>query len=224
VDWYEGSADRFDQGLLRIAGDNATTGEIGDWLDSRNYNWTFSGGGFAVDTRKAYKGWAMMQIMSPENVGLSLGMYSPSKLPSTRGLNLALPAVSAASNIEKAAWAQTTFSTSFSKTGQKILSKAAGQPIRGIDDAVVALKSGKLSVSDLPIDVVVREGSTLMLNTRSSVTLTKAGIPRSQWNVVNRTGQELYENLLNGQLQRNNLTNAGTNAVRQSGTQNVISY
>ena len=171
---------------------------------------------------------AMMEIFSPDNVGLTLGIYSPSKLPNTKGSNLTLPlvddAVSAAVNIEKGAWAQTTFRTSFSKKGQEILSEAARQPVQSIDDAVGALQSGKLSVNDLPIDVIVREGNTLILNTRSSVTLTKAGVSRNHWNIVNRTGQELYENLLNGQLQRNNLTNVGTYTIRQSGTQNTIRY
>lgn len=128
-------------------------------------------------------------------------------------------------NMEKAAWAQTTFSNTFSKTGQQVLSNASGgQSIRTIDDAVNALQSGNLSVSDVPIDVINRGGNTLILNTRSSVALTRAGIPRSQWNVVDRTGQQFYEGLLNGQLQRNNLTDTGTRIIRQSGTQNVITY
>ena len=127
-------------------------------------------------------------------------------------------------DVRKAVWAQKTFSKTFSKTGQQILSRASGQSIKTIDDAVSALQSGKLSVADLPIDVITRDGKTLILNTRSSVALTKAGIPRSQWNIVDRTGQQLFEELLDGQLRRNNLTNAGTNVVRESGTQNVITY
>ena len=117
-------------------------------------------------------------------------------------------------NIETAKWAQKTFSSIFSEGG-----KFAGQTI---DDVASALRSGKLQTMDIPIDVIVREGNTLILNTRSSVALIKAGIPRSNWNVVNRTGQEFYENLLSAQLQRNKLSNAGTNIIRQSGTRNVI--
>lgn len=44
----------------------------------------------------------------------------------------------------------------------------------------------------------------------------QAGIPRNQWNAVNRTGQELYEELLSGQLTRNKLTNEGIQTVRPS--------
>ena len=52
--------------------------------------------------------------------------------------------------------------------------------------------------SEVPIDFIVRDGNKLILNTRSAQALEAAGIPRSQWNVVNRTGQEMFENMLNG--------------------------
>ena len=71
--------------------------------------------------------------------------------------------------------------------------------------------------SNVPIDYIVREGNTLILNTRSARALQAAGIPRSAWTAVNRTGQETFESMLTGQLQRNGLTSAGTAAVRQSG-------
>jgi hypothetical protein len=35
-------------------------------------------------------------------------------------------------------------------------------------------------------------------------TLTQAGIPRSQWNAVNRTGDAAFEARLTGQLQKSN--------------------
>ena len=47
----------------------------------------------------------------------------------------------------------------------------------------------------------------------------QAGIPRSQWNVINRAGEALFEELLTGQLTRNNLTSEGITTVRQSGGQ-----
>lgn len=69
----------------------------------------------------------------------------------------------------------------------------------------------------MPIDYIVREGNTLILNTRSAQALQAAGIPRSAWTAVNRTGQEMYEAMLTGQLQRNGLTSAGIPTVRPSG-------
>lgn len=79
--------------------------------------------------------------------------------------------------------------------------KFAGQKV---DDVVAAIKARKegYSVKDLPIDIVSRNGVKYILNTRSSAALTEAGIPRQQWNVVNRTGQNFYENLLTNNWRR----------------------
>ena len=60
-------------------------------------------------------------------------------------------------------------------------------------------------------------GNTLNLNTRSAQALKLAGVPRSAWNAVNRTGQETFESMLSGQLQRNGLTSEGIAIVRRSG-------
>lgn len=118
--------------------------------------------------------------------------------------------------MKNAKWAQKTFNPFFSSAG-----KFAG---RSVDEVAEALRTGKMSAENVPIDIVIREGNALILNTRSSAALTKAGIPRSQWNVVNRTGQEFFENQLTNQLTRNSLTSAGTSSIRQSGTKSVIGY
>ncbi|WP_203748848.1 RHS repeat-associated core domain-containing protein [Cellulomonas chitinilytica] len=81
---------------------------------------------------------------------------------------------------------------------------------RTIDEVAESLRSGAMSPKDVPIDVIVREGNTLILNTRSSQALIRAGIPRSSWNVINRTGQAAFEARLDGQLSRNGLTSYGT--------------
>lgn len=86
-----------------------------------------------------------------------------------------------------------------------------------MDDVAAALRSGTMKSIEVPIDFIVRDGNTLILNTRSAHALEAAGILRSQWNGVNRTGQALYENLLSGQLQRNGLTSEGSATVRRSG-------
>lgn len=97
--------------------------------------------------------------------------------------------------------------------------KFAGQTVDGVAEA---LKIGKLSAADVPINIVVRNGQKYILNTRSSAALIKAGIPRSSWNVINQTGVTSFENMLTGQLTRNGLVN-GTNTIRQSGTKIVLS-
>ena len=60
------------------------------------------------------------------------------------------------------------------------------------------MKSGTIKASAVPIDYVVRDGNTLILNTISSQALTQAGISRSQWNAVNRMGDALFEDRLTG--------------------------
>lgn len=113
--------------------------------------------------------------------------------------------------LDGANFAQKTFGKNFSAAG-----KFAGQ---SVGDVAGALRSGRLKPSDVPIDYITRNGNTLILNTRSSQALTQAGIPRSQWNAINRTGNAAFEARLTGQLARNKLTEAGTSAVRQSGGQ-----
>ena len=65
-----------------------------------------------------------------------------------------------------------------------------------IGDVAAALESGAISPSRLPIDVIDRGGHLLGLNTRSMLALRRAGIPVAQWTIIDRTGQPLYEQLL----------------------------
>ena len=128
------------------------------------------------------------------------------------GWALSKPAMTAVG----AVWSQKTFGQAFSMEG-----KFAGQ---SVDDVISAVKSGKLTPDDLPIDIVSRNGVKYILNTRSSATLTEAGIPRTQWKVVNRTGEKAFEDMLTGQLKGNKLENGGTNTIRQSGSDRTITY
>ena len=95
--------------------------------------------------------------------------------------------------------------------------RLAGEPINTIEDLVSAINRGKVNISDLPVEYIVRGGNTLILNTRTSQVLIQAGIPRNQWRVINKTGNALSEELLTGQLTRNKLTSEGVAIVRQSG-------
>ncbi len=119
--------------------------------------------------------------------------------------------------LENANYAQKTYSISFSQEGIKKYSDLAGEPINTIDDLVSAINNGKINVSDLPIEYIVRDGNMLILNTRTSQALTRAGIPRSQWISVDRTGNQVFEQLLDGQLSRNKLTSEGISTVRPGG-------
>lgn len=105
----------------------------------------------------------------------------------------------------------------FSGKGIKVYSDLAGKRIVTIDDLAGAIRSGAIDPSKIPIDVIRRGDTSIILNTRSSEALRRAGIPRSQWNAVDRTGDSLFEGLLNGQLRRNHLDDFGIPDPRSQG-------
>jgi RHS repeat-associated protein len=111
--------------------------------------------------------------------------------------------------LENASFAQTTFREAFSKEGKEELSKIIGRNIKTIDDLADAIRTGHVDPSKIPVNYIVRDGNTLILNTRTSEALRRAGIPRSRWNAVNVTGDEMFEDCLNKQLARNQLTTKG---------------
>lgn len=80
-------------------------------------------------------------------------------------------------------------------------------------DVAAALRSGQLVAEDVSVQYIIRDGKTLMLNTRSAQALEAAGIPRAQWNAVNMTGDAAAEARLTGQLQRNGLGSQGIPTV-----------
>lgn len=104
-------------------------------------------------------------------------------------------------HIGDARFAQKSFSETFSRRGL----------FRGktVNDVAAALKSRALLPKSVPVNVIVRDGNTLILNTRSAQALERAQIPRGSWNVVDRTGDPIYERLLDGQLSRNGLDSRG---------------
>jgi hypothetical protein len=109
--------------------------------------------------------------------------------------------------LANANYAQGTYSEQFSNHPK---ARFRGKTIDNIADA---LKLGQLSPKDVPVEYIVRDGNTLILNTRSSQALERAGIPRSQWNPVNMTGDAKAEARLTEQLMRNLLTSQGTPTV-----------
>jgi hypothetical protein len=112
-------------------------------------------------------------------------------------------------DIEGATFAQRTARLRFSDDGI-----FAG---RTIDDVAASLRRGVLTPDDVPIDVIVRDGKVLILNTRSSLALQEAGIPRSAWHLVDRTGEAAYEGRLARQLSTNQLDSTGIDRVRLRG-------
>jgi RHS repeat-associated protein len=111
--------------------------------------------------------------------------------------------------LEGANFAQRTFSAMFSKGGT-----FAG---RSVEDVAGALRSGALNPADVPVQYIVRDGNSLILNTRSAQALEQAGIPRGSWNAINMTGDAAAEARLTGQLGRNGLTSQGIPTVVPGG-------
>jgi len=166
----------------------------------------------------------LSNALKEEVFGLASGFKrTPDIMPGGSGMGMNLQffggGKSGTGVLDNANYAQKTFGNTFSAKGREIYSNLVGEPINTIDDLVNAINSGKVNVADLPVEYIVRDGNTLILNTRTSQALTQAGIPRSQWNVIDRTGIELYEEMLSGQLSRNKLTSEGISTVRPSGGQ-----
>jgi hypothetical protein len=135
--------------------------------------------------------------------------HQGSILPSARSASGFCVATEGGVDIGSANFAQTTYGEAFSSGG-----RFAGQ---SIDDVAGAIRSGELSPEDVPIEAINRDGNTLILNTRSAQALERAGIPRSEWNVVNVTGDSAAEARLSGQLARNGLTSSGYPSPTSSG-------
>jgi hypothetical protein len=103
-------------------------------------------------------------------------------------------------NVEGANFAQKTFSSTF---------RGGSLAGRSISDVADDLSSGALTPKDVPVGMIVRDGDTLILNTRSAQALMQAGIPRAAWSVIDQTGDPFFEELLTGQLTRNGLDSSG---------------
>lgn len=100
---------------------------------------------------------------------------------------------------------QTTASPWFSAEGT-----FAGQTI---SDVSAKLRAGTMTPAQVPVTVV---GEGLIVNTRSSLALTQAGIPQSQWTIVQGTAADAAE--IAARLSRNGLGSSGTDVIRVTGS------
>jgi hypothetical protein len=112
-------------------------------------------------------------------------------------------------NIEDANFAQTSAGEAFQDEGNY-----AGQTITGMANE---LRSGSLSPADVPIQVAVVDGNTLIINTRSASALEEAGIPRAAWTLENVTNDPAAMQNIEARLAHNGLTSTGTPTVRITG-------
>jgi RHS repeat-associated protein len=104
---------------------------------------------------------------------------------------------------------QTTASAEFSAKGL-----FAGKTIGQVSSD---LRSGILNPSQVPVQYIGGEGVNLLVNTRSALSLMRAGIPRNQWNLVNVSGNAGVQANIADRLLRNGLTSQGTDVLRITG-------
>ncbi len=94
-----------------------------------------------------------------------------------------------------------------------------------ISDVASQLRTGTLAASDLPVQTITMGGDTLIVNTRSSLALTQAGVPQNQWTFIDMTGDAATEAAIAARLDKNGLTNSGTSTLRITGSgQNTSTY
>lgn len=103
------------------------------------------------------------------------------------------------------AYQQSRYSERFSVAGAKIYTEISGVPINTIDDLAGAIQQGQIAASDVAVNYVVREGSRVVANTRTSVALQRAGVDPADWNWVDRTGVSRWEKRVDDALKRSKL-------------------
>jgi RHS repeat-associated protein len=82
-----------------------------------------------------------------------------------------------------------------------------------ISDVASNLRAGTLKVTDVPVTVV---GDGLIVNTRSSLALMQAGIPQSQWSLIQGSAKDASE--IASRLSKNGLGTTGTDVIRITGS------
>lgn len=124
------------------------------------------------------------------------------------GRQVATQAVEEAGEAGVLRFSQKTASQAFSEAGD-----FAGETIGSL---AAKIRSGEIPVEALKVGVVDgADGVRLIVNTRTSLALRRAGVPQSSWNIVDMTstqGSNIADRLL-----RNGLSNEGTDVLRITG-------
>lgn len=106
-------------------------------------------------------------------------------------------------------FAQKKFGPRFSDT------KDTPEAVRGktVNEIAGQLENGALTPEDLPVGLGEVDGNTLIINARTAVALTKAGVPREDWFVQNQTDDPEAMSRLDNQLARNKLGPEGYSGI-----------
>ncbi|WP_025897280.1 Hint domain-containing protein [Sneathiella glossodoripedis] len=98
--------------------------------------------------------------------------------------------------------AQADFSESFSAYGRSDYSAKFGTAIETIDDRSRLLRTGAVTVNDLPVHIVTIDGVDIVHNTRTYQALKRAGISHSEMKFINSTDDPVILELTKRQLER----------------------
>ncbi|WP_422396233.1 hypothetical protein [Pseudomonas trivialis] len=139
--------------------------------------------------------WGEMALGLALSLAPSAGMFSAGARPARLGV------------LNDSVFAQVPARTTkaFSEMGQEIYTKAAGRPIETVGDLTEALKQGTIRPNQVPLDYVVIDGRKVISNTRTSTALIDAGIPKSQWHGIDKTGLKAFDNITFDDLVKNQL-------------------
>lgn len=115
-----------------------------------------------------------------------------------------------ANNVGPLRFTQTTASPMFSEEGA-----FAG---RRVADVAADLRTGVMTPSQVPVEFVVQDGNSLIVNTRSSLALQRAGVPQSEWTLIDKTSVPEVQARITERLLRNQLDTSGTSTLRITGS------
>ena len=104
-------------------------------------------------------------------------------------------------------FSQTTASPFFHEDGT-----FAGRTIGGLSSE---LRAGTMAAKDVPVGYVTIRGNDLIVNTRSALSLMRAGIPQESWTLNDVTSTEA--SAIEDRLLRNGLSSEGTSTLRITG-------
>jgi RHS repeat-associated protein len=106
----------------------------------------------------------------------------------------------------------------FSQTTASAVFRGGAFRGRTIGQVAEGLRSGAISPSQLPIDVVNRAGQFISLNNRSVLALRRAGVDLESWVVNDLTGNAAAEAKLTARLLANGLSDLGSDVIRITGS------
>ena len=194
--------------------------ERGDWirLDADSAKWRSFSSGTAAFYGREFE--ADNSSAAGQALGLSLNLTAGKAISAGaskllgfffRGAGTAAGEVAASAGETAGSgtfrFTQTTASPLFSSEGS-----FAG---RSIGEVAADLRSGVLSPSEVPVGVVSgADGLNLIVNTRSSLSLMRGGVPQNSWTVVDLSANQTVRAQIQARLFSNGLTNQGTEVLR----------